>query len=121
MGGRYCSLVAGDGGRIRSRCLGLLLLGYPLHARASPRRRRDDHFQRLTMPVLFVSGTRDSLAAQARPHAVGPQGEGAGESWHWLDTADHGFRPLKASGHSAPRHARHGGRVPRSAWVESLA
>ncbi len=50
--------------RIRCRCVGLLLLGYPLHAAGKPEKVRDDHFRRLTVPTLFVSGTRDSLAAQ---------------------------------------------------------
>src|SRR6478735_1929965 len=61
MGGRYCSLVAGD---IDDPvpCLGLLLLGYPLHPAGKPEKLRVEHLPRLTMPVAFVSGTRDSLA-----------------------------------------------------------
>jgi len=63
MGGRYCSLVAGDADD-PVPCLGLVLLGYPLHAAGKPEKERSEHFPRLTMPVLFVSGTRDSLAAK---------------------------------------------------------
>jgi predicted alpha/beta-hydrolase family hydrolase len=70
-----------------------------LHAAGKPGSRRDDHFSRLTMPVLFVSGTRDSLASkpdlQRSAHKIkGPV------TWCWLDTADHGFKPLKSSGRS---------------------
>src|SRR5258708_7538703 len=61
MGGRYCSLVAGDADD-PVPCLGLVLLGYPLHAAGKPDKVRSDHFPRLSVPVLFVSGTRDSLA-----------------------------------------------------------
>jgi predicted alpha/beta-hydrolase family hydrolase len=96
MGGRYCSIVAGaedDPVPVR----GLLLLGYPLHAAGKPDRVRDEHFARIAAPVLFVSGTRDSLAgkdalAASARHLSGPA------AFHWLDTSDHGFRPLKSSG-----------------------
>ncbi len=49
------------------------------------------------MPVLFVSGTRDSMGpqeglTQASRAVPGPV------SFHWIDTADHGYRPSKASG-----------------------
>lgn len=96
MGGRYCSLVAGaedDPVTVR----GLLLLGYPLHAAGRPQKVRDDHFRRLTMPVLFVSGTRDALAAKPDLQRSARKVKGK-VSWCWLDTADHGFKPLKSSG-----------------------
>jgi len=98
MGGRYCSLVAGaeeDPVAVR----GLLLLGYPLHAAGKPEKARDDHFRRLSMPVLFVSGTRDALAAQPDLRTSARKVKGP-VSWCWLDTADHGFRPLKSSGNT---------------------
>jgi uncharacterized protein len=96
MGGRYCSLVAADESD-PLRCLGLLLLGYPLHPPGKPEQLRVEHLPRLTMPVAFVSGTRDALGSQpalidAAKTVPGPV------TFHWLETADHGFRPLKASG-----------------------
>lgn len=96
MGGRYCSMVAGDAGD-PVRCLGLLLLGYPLHAMGKPEKERSEHFPRLTMPVLFVSGTRDSLAAKPALTKAARRVRGPRE-FHWIDTADHGFKPLKSSG-----------------------
>jgi predicted alpha/beta-hydrolase family hydrolase len=96
MGGRYCSLVAGDADDPVA-CLGLLLLGYPLHAAGKPENQRVEHFPRLRMPVLFVSGTRDSLAAKPALAKAARKVKGP-VTFHWLDTADHGFRPLKASG-----------------------
>ncbi len=89
MGGRVASMVAASDG-----ALGLLLLGYPLHAPGRSHDRRVEHFPKLRMPVLFVSGTRDAFgspdelrdAARAIPGRV---------SWHWIDTGDHSFRPLK--------------------------
>jgi predicted alpha/beta-hydrolase family hydrolase len=96
MGGRYCSLVAGDADDPLP-ALGLVLLGYPLHPPGKPDQLRVEHFPRLRMPCLFVSGTRDAFGRQdelrAQARAVpGPV------TWHWIESADHGFKPLKASG-----------------------
>lgn len=96
MGGRYCSMVAADPDD-PVPCLGLVLLGYPLHAMGKPEKERSEHFSNLTMPVLFVSGTRDSLASkpaltQAARNVNGPR------AFHWIESADHGFKPLKSSG-----------------------
>jgi predicted alpha/beta-hydrolase family hydrolase len=96
MGGRYCSLVAGDD-EDPVAVQGLLLLGYPLHAAGKPEKERSDHFPRLQMPVAFVSGTRDSLAGKDALTKAAKKVKGR-VTFHWLDTADHGFRPLKASG-----------------------
>ena len=99
MGGRFCSMVVADEVDPVA-ALGLLPLGYPLHPAGKPERRRDEHFPRISCPVLFVSGTRDALAPQAELTAAARSIPGA-VTFHWLETADHGFRPLKASGLTA--------------------
>ena len=99
MGGRYCSLVVGDADD-PVPALALLHLGYPLHAAGRPESPRADHFPRLHVPVLFVSGTRDSLAAQPDLTKAARSIDGD-VSFHWIETADHGYRPLKASGRTA--------------------
>jgi hypothetical protein len=96
MGGRYCSLVVGAE-EDPVPALGLLLLGYPLHAAGKPDRQRVEHFPRLRVPVLFASGTRDALAGRAELTKAARRVEGK-VTFHWVDTADHGYRPLKASG-----------------------
>ena len=98
MGGRYCSLIAADE-EDPLACLGLLLLGYPLHPAGKPEKLRVEHLPRLTMPVAFVSGTRDALGGQAGLVDAAATVPGP-VTFHWLETADHGFRPLKASGRS---------------------
>src|SRR3954454_21764494 len=95
MGGRYCSLIAGDEDDPVA-CLGLLLLGYPLHAAGKPEKERSEHFPRLTMPVLFVSGTRDSLAAKPALTKAARKVKGP-KQFHWIESGDHGFKPQKAS------------------------
>jgi hypothetical protein len=96
MGGRYCSLVVGDD-TDPLPALGLLMLSYPLHAPGKPEKPRSAHFANLRVPVLFVSGTRDSMAGRADLTTAANAARGK-VSFHWIDTADHGYRPLKASG-----------------------
>lgn len=96
MGGRYCSLIVGDE-EVPVPALGLLLLGYPLHPAGQPDRLRVEHFPRLRVPCLFVSGTRDSLAGRDALTQAAKAIKGQ-VAFHWLEFADHGYRPLKASG-----------------------
>jgi predicted alpha/beta-hydrolase family hydrolase len=96
MGGRYASLAVGDPADPLP-ALGLLLLGYPLHPAGKPDQMRVEHFPRIEVPVLFVSGTRDALAGAADLREQTRRIRGP-VSFHWIETADHGFKPLKASG-----------------------
>jgi uncharacterized protein len=99
MGGRYCSLVVGaEDAPVPA--LGLLLLGYPLHAAGRADLPRAEHFGRLRVPVLFASGTRDSMAGRADLTKVARRIKGK-VTFHWVDSADHGYRPLKSSGRTA--------------------
>jgi len=58
MGGRVSSHLAATG----TACRGLAFLGYPLHPPGKPEKIRDEHFERLLVPALFLQGTRDALA-----------------------------------------------------------
>jgi predicted alpha/beta-hydrolase family hydrolase len=100
MGGRICSMVAAEANGDGIRALGLLLLGYPLHPPGRVENLRIDHFPQLTMPVLFASGTRDAFGTpdELKKYAKKIKGK---VSWHWIETGDHGFKPLKASGITA--------------------
>jgi predicted alpha/beta-hydrolase family hydrolase len=117
MGGRYCSLVVGDDeDPVRAR--GLLLLGYPLHAAGKPDQPRVEHFPRLRLPCLFVSGTRDSLASQDALTAAVQAIKGP-VAMHWLESADHGYRPKKSSGRTTEDVAAEVADVSVE-WVQSL-
>jgi predicted alpha/beta-hydrolase family hydrolase len=96
MGGRVGSQVVADPDEPLP-ALGLLLLGYPLHPAGKPERRRDEHFADLTLPACFISGTRDALAPRAELTRSARRIHGP-VTFHWLESADHGYRPLKASG-----------------------
>ena len=93
MGGRICSMVVADG----LPSAGLVLLGYPLHPPGNPEKLRIEHLPKITVPCLFVSGTRDAFGTpdELQRHAKKIKGK---VTWHWIDTGDHGFKPLKASG-----------------------
>jgi predicted alpha/beta-hydrolase family hydrolase len=76
---------------------GLVFLGFPLHAAGRPSSDRADHLDRVTVPMLFLQGTRDTLAdlTQLRP-VVDRIGTRA--TLHVVDGADHSFGVLKRSG-----------------------
>jgi predicted alpha/beta-hydrolase family hydrolase len=65
MGGRICSMVVAgiDDGEPRVKAKALVLIAYPLHPPGKPDKLRVEHFQRLKVPCLFVSGTRDAFGA----------------------------------------------------------
>jgi uncharacterized protein len=101
MGGRYCSLVVGAAEENEAvPALGLLLLGYPLHPAGKPDQLRTEHFPRLALPVLFVSGDRDALAPRAALEQAAEAIPGP-VTLHFLEGADHGFRVGKATGRGA--------------------
>jgi predicted alpha/beta-hydrolase family hydrolase len=58
MGGRMCSMAVAEG----LPAAGLVLISYPLHPPERPQQLRTAHFPAITVPCLFVSGTRDTFA-----------------------------------------------------------
>ena len=67
MGGRMCSIAAAGAGpgtpddAAAVAAAGLILICYPLHPPGKPENLRVEHLPRLTMPCLFISGTRDAF------------------------------------------------------------
>lgn len=57
-GGRMASMAAAEG----MTTAGLIFLGYPLHPPGKPEKMRDEHLYGLTLPMLFLQGTRDPFA-----------------------------------------------------------
>ena len=97
-GGRMTSTAASelalDGVR------GLVFFAFPLHQPGKPEIKRADHLGNVTVPMLFLSGTRDDLAESELLQNVCKK-LGKRATLHWLDTADHGFKTLKRSRQSA--------------------
>lgn len=76
---------------------GLAFLGFPLHAPGKPGTSRADHLSRVTVPMLFLQGTRDEFADMGLLRGV--CGElGTRARLHAIEGADHSFHVLKRSG-----------------------
>ena len=102
-------LLAGGksmGGRMTSRAAaaaplagvaGLVFLGFPLHPAGQPGVARAEHLARVELPMLFLQGTRDTLADLA---LLEPVLERLGEraTLRVIEHADHSFHVLKRSG-----------------------
>ena len=75
---------------------GLVFFAFPLHPSGREGTERAAHLNAVTVPMLFLSGTRDKLAVL---DLLTPVCEGLGDAatLHLLDTADHGFKVLKRS------------------------
>ena len=65
MGGRMTSMVAADvdGGGPVARLAGLVLICYPLHPPGKPENLRVEHLADISVPCLFISGTKDPFGA----------------------------------------------------------
>jgi uncharacterized protein len=94
------------GGRMTSRAaaeapldgvVGLVFLGFPLHPAGRPGTERAAHLREVTLPSLFVQGTRDRLADLdlLRP-VIGELGERA--TLHLVEGGDHSFNVPRRSG-----------------------
>jgi predicted alpha/beta-hydrolase family hydrolase len=55
MGGRICSMAVAEG----LPASALVLMSYPLHPPGKPEKLRVEHFPQLTVPCLFIGGTKD--------------------------------------------------------------
>ena len=87
------------GGRMTSQAVaqhplepvrGLVFLGFPLHPPNQPGTKRAEHLAKVTIPMLFLQGTRDALADTQLISSVTKRlGERA--SLHVIPDADHSF------------------------------
>ena len=73
---------------------GLVFFSFPLHPAGEPATKRADHLSNVTVPMLFLTGTRDALAELDLLQPV-VKNLGKLATLHLLDTADHSFKILK--------------------------
>jgi predicted alpha/beta-hydrolase family hydrolase len=88
MGGRMCSLAVAPG---LVAAGGLVLISYPLHPPGRPDRLRSEHFPKLSVPCLFVSGTKDAFASPGELEAA-TSAIRAPVTHVWMEGKDHGLR-----------------------------
>ena len=95
MGGRMTSQASGRGEIPDVK--GLVFFGFPLHAADRPSSDRAAHLSDVTVPMLFLQGTRDSLADLdfLRPICAVLEGQAR---LHVVQGGDHSFRVRKRSG-----------------------
>jgi uncharacterized protein len=123
-------LIAGGrsfGGRMSSQAQaehplpgvrGLVFLGFPLHPAGRPETTRAAHLVKVTIPMLFLQGTRDELATlslleplieQLRPRAT----------LHLLQDADHSFHVPAKTGRKDP-DVRAGALRTMTDWIDTI-
>jgi predicted alpha/beta-hydrolase family hydrolase len=101
LGGRMTSLAVADERSVPSPGIasvrGLVFFGFPLHPAGRPGTQRAEHLARVRIPMLFLQGTRDTLAdlALLRPvcDTLVPL-----STLHVVDGGDHSFHALKRFG-----------------------
>jgi len=110
---RGLPLIAGGksfGGRMTSQAQaaasldgvrGLAFLGFPLHAAGKPSNDRARHLLDVKVPMLFLQGTRDTLADLAMLRPV-VKGLGKRATLCLFDEADHSFHVPARTGRKDP-------------------
>jgi uncharacterized protein len=95
MGGRMTSQAAAQGllGPVKA----LVFFGFPLHPPNRPGTQRADHLEKVTLPMLFLQGARDTLADLTLLRPVCAK-LGSRATLHVIPEADHSFHVLKKSG-----------------------
>jgi len=122
LGGRMTSLAVAEERSADSplfACVrGLVFFGFPLHPAGRPGIQRAEHLGRVQVPMLFLQGTRDSLAdlALIRPlcDTLVPL-----STLHVIDGADHSFHVRKRFGKSDAEVLAELARTVAS-WAEAL-
>jgi predicted alpha/beta-hydrolase family hydrolase len=74
----------------------LVFFGFPLHPPNRPETKRADHLAMVTMPMLFLQGTRDTFADLRLLRPVCAK-LGSRATLHVMEKADHSFHVLKSS------------------------
>src|SRR5438552_18958552 len=94
MGGRMTSQAAAE--RLLDGVRGLVFFGFPLHPPNRPGTKRADHLAKISIPMLFLQGTRDAFAdlKLLRPICAKLSSRA---TLHIVETADHSFHVHKSS------------------------
>lgn len=111
MGGRIASHVAAEGADVR----GLVFLAFPLHAAGRPSTERATHLSRITVPMLFVQGTRDSLADRTLLGVFSPRCRRRRCTRFPMPITASAFRA--AAGATTPRCAARSSSRSRNGWI----
>ena len=95
MGGRMTSTATSE--HPLEGVKGLVFFGFPLHPPNRPGTKRAGHLSRVTVPMLFLQGTRDAFADLQLLRPICAQ-LGSRATLEVVEGADHSFHVLKTSG-----------------------
>jgi len=99
MGGRIATQVAAQGGF--GQISGVVLLGYPLHPPGKPERLRSAHLPKVSVPMLFVQGSRDAFGTLAELTPI-VTALPAGATLLAIEGGDHSLAPPRRGPESLP-------------------
>ena len=116
MGGRMTSHAAAQ--HPLDGVEGLVFFGFPLHPPNRPGTKRADHLAKVTIPMLFLQGTRDTLADLKLLRPVCTK-LGSRATLHIIETADHSFHVLRSSG-KTDADALHGLAETTVSWAKGV-
>jgi uncharacterized protein len=97
---------------------GLVFFGFPLHPPNKPGTKRAEHLPKVQIPMLFLQGTRDTLADLTLLKPV-CSSLGSRAKLHVIETADHSFHVLKSSGRNDAEVLRELAHTTAS-WAEQI-
>ena len=118
LGGRMTSIAASQ--EALPGVIGLVFFGFPLHAPGRPSSERGEHLSKIRLPMLFLQGTRDTLADLALMRSLCGRLEKIGTvRLHIIDGADHSFHVPKKSGRTGEDVMKEMGSVV-SEWASGL-
>lgn len=100
MGGRVASYIAGDAKGVD----GLIFLGYPLHPPGKTDQLRDEHLYSLKLPLLYLSGTKDTFARRDLLERV-VEKIGKRAKLVWTEGGDHSLKRGRKDTESLPAAA----------------
>jgi uncharacterized protein len=97
MGGRMCSMVAAgaDGEPVPKSIAGVVAISYPLHPPGRPDSLRVEHLPGITVPCLFVHGTRDPFGSPAELEDWTETIPGR-VTHHWIEGGGHDLKGADA-------------------------
>jgi uncharacterized protein len=97
MGGRMCSMVAAgaDGEPVPDSIAGVVAISYPLHPPGRPDNLRVEHLPGITVPCLFVHGTRDPFGSPAELEQWTGTIPGS-VTHHWIEGGGHDLKGADA-------------------------
>jgi predicted alpha/beta-hydrolase family hydrolase len=117
MGGRMTSMAAAESPLPNAQ--GLVFFGFPLHLPGQTSTERSDHLANVTVSMLFLQGTRDSLANLDLLRPICKKLSKLA-TLHVISGADHSFHVLKSSGRTDDQVMEELGKTVYT-WASRLA